>query len=102
MVQTRAQARREQPSRLVAPLGVHSPQSWEQPLQADGGHLLRRPAAVDVEDDNVLGGRQSSSARGTSIDYRRGGGGKARSSPGSSARKSTQTNRRKEYNRCMK
>ena len=96
MVQTRAQARREQPSRLVAPLGVHSPQRWEQPLQADGGHLLRRPAAVDVEDDNVLGGRQSSSARGTSIEYRRGGGGKARSSPGSSARKSTQTRRSKE------
>ena len=72
MVQTRDQARREQSSRLVAPLGVHSPQRGEQPLQTGGG---RRPESVDVRDDKVRGGRQSSTARGTHFEYRRGGGG---------------------------
>ena len=88
MVQTRSQARREQSSRLVAPLGVHSPQRWEQPLQAGVRNQQRRPASVDVGDDNVAGGMQSSSARGTTIEYRRGGGGRARTS-------GTQTRRRR-------
>ena len=64
MVRTRQQARREQPSRPVASLGVDSPQRLRNPLQA----------AADVSGANGVGGDQVSDAGGSFVELRRRGG----------------------------
>ena len=78
MVLTRSQVRREQTSRLIAPLGVNSPQGSKKALQAGGEERGEGSSSVDVPAlSKAPGDRPSSGARATYFEYRRGGEGRA-------------------------
>jgi len=102
MVQTRAQGRREQSSHLPAPLGVNSPRRYGNQLQAGVGRGgAGGSASVDVTGDKVQGGISSSEARGTYIEYRRGGRGIPYTSPaGLSGNRRIRRNEEKKPTKC--